>query len=219
MATKKTAATTKTAATKTTTTKKEDTTMATTKTAATNSSVILSAKSGDIELTIKSYTAARYDNFAACDKQYYFFSADWREEQEKKVCSDALARTKKIMKYITAYDEDMGWGKKDNTGDAIAAFNTLLGKVKLGTDNRTNSFTMYQVERFLNRTWYRGTKEQRAAADEALGLTPKKETKQTTKRTAKAKAAPAPKAEAAPSSGLTAEEKALLMKLIAKLAG
>ena len=199
----------------------------------TNNSVVISASANGIEMLIKNYTPARYQNFKDCDQKYYYFSADWAEEQEKKICSDALTRAKKIMKYITAFEEDEGWGKKEDTCNVIECFNLLLSKIKLGTDNRANSFTVYQIERYLNRVWYRGTKEQRDAADAALGLTPKtKKTKAEPKTETKTEAAPktkrtrraakttaAPETKPADSTGLTAEEKALLMKLMQKLCG
>lgn len=170
----------------------------------TTSSIIINVTSANgKDFSIKTYTEKRQQNFAACDQKYYTFTADWTKEQDKKVCSDALSRAKKIMTYITAFDDDEGWGKKEDSTDVIDAVNLLLKKIKLGDDARTNSFTMYQVERYLNRVWYRGTKEQREAANEKLGYLKKAE-KTTAKKAEKATTKKAEtKAEAKPETKTT----------------
>lgn len=137
------------------------------------------------ELTIKEFTAARYQNMRKCDQSYYKFSADWSQPQTKAVCQKALAE---VARKLTLICKQKTWGSKPDTPELLAQLSSLVGGLKFGDDAQQNSFICYQVERYFFRVWYRGTKEEREA------LSPK------TPAPAKAKAEPkpAPKTKPAP---------------------
>ena len=164
-------------------------------------------------LEIKNYTPARFGNMKACDQKYYSFSADWAQPQAKAVCTAALkAMTAKVNAVSAAFDAD-GWGSKPDTPELITALIGLLKTVKLGTDDQQNAFTCYQVERYVLRLWYRGTKEQRDAVKAKLEpkapAKPKAEAKASTK-TVKVKAKASTK-KAAPKSAPQAENGAVVL--------
>jgi hypothetical protein len=165
-------------------------------------------------LEIKNYTPARFGNMKACDQKYYSFSADWAQPQAKTVCTAALkAMTAKVNAVSAAFDAD-GWGSKPDTPELITALIGLLKTVKLGTDDQQNAFTCYQVERYVLRLWYRGTKEQRDAVKAKLEpkapAKPKAEAKAPAKTQVKVKAKASTK-KAAPKSAPQNENGAVVL--------
>lgn len=137
------------------------------------------------ELTIKEFTTARYQNMRKCDQSYYKFSADWSQPQTKAVCQKAISE---VARKLTLICKQKTWGSKPDTPELLAQLSSLVGGLKLGSDNQQNSFACYQVERYFFRVWYRGTKEER----EALSLKTPAPVK------AKAEPKPTPKAKPAP---------------------
>lgn len=133
-------------------------------------------------LEIKKYSAARYNNMRACDQKYYSFSADWSQPQTKAVVTEAMKSIRKKLDYIKAAP---AWGSKDDTIGLVDAILALMKSTKVTEDAQENAFIAYQLERYMFRAWYRGTKEQRDAAKAAL--TPKAEAKPKAKAEAKPK--------------------------------
>lgn len=135
------------------------------------------------ELTIKEFTAARYQNMRKCDQSYYKFSADWSQPQKDTICQKAISEVSRKLALIS---KQKAWGSKPDTPELIAQLSSLISGLKLGDDAQQNSFICYQVERYFFRVWYRGTKEEREA------LSPK------TPAPAKTKTEPKPAQKAKP---------------------
>lgn len=167
-------------------------------------------------LEIKNYTAPRYDNMRKCDQRYYKFSADWAQPQSKQVCTAAIKAMNQRVAVVETTMDKQGWGTKADTGDLLAGLKSLLKSVKLGSDDMQNSFTCYQLERYVLRLWYRGTKEQRDLAAKPAKVSGPTEVTAPAKAKTKAKAKVAVKAKVstkapAPKSAPTTKEGAPIL--------
>lgn len=159
-----------------------------------------------MKFELKSYSSTRFQNMRACDQSYYKFSADWSVPQPKETIDAALKTFDTKLKAIASAE---GWGSKSDTPEMIVGLGALRKNFKPGTDGQANSFALYQLERYLLRLWYRGTKEQRDAV--SAKLSPKPASKPAAAKTSvKVKAKQSSKAAAPKTAPATKDGKPIL---------
>lgn len=158
-----------------------------------------------MKFEMKAYSSTRYANMRACDQSYYKFSADWSVPQQRETIDAALKAFDAKLKAIASAE---GWGSKSDTPEMIVGLGALRKNFKPGTDGQANSFALYQLERYLLRLWYRGTKEQRDAV--TAKLSPKPASKPAASKSVKVKAKVADKPAATKTAPATKDGKPIL---------